>query len=182
MWWRNNRLALVALVVLAPAVVAAVGYQDWHAYRQTQPAEVARGVAPTTVDYAGARWTVTNTQRLHVLPHLGDDHPVPLPDGLDVVAVNIRVNTLAGTEGRSSNRALCALYLGDGDRRWAPTGPGELPGDVHWPNRDAGGSCDQDGPMSVLFLIPSAAQPDHVDVSVNDDGRPTYARLTIKRS
>lgn len=57
-WWRTNRLALVALLVLVPLVGAGVWWNEWHSYYGYGTRKVTAVQVPKdgTVKLGGATW------------------------------------------------------------------------------------------------------------------------------
>ena len=51
-WWRTNAVALGALVVLAPALVGVVAWNEWSKHGTGRPVHIATGASAT---YEGAR-------------------------------------------------------------------------------------------------------------------------------
>lgn len=87
-WWRRNRLALVALAVLAPGTAIGIGWHEWHQYygfdaRPFVPVVVEDG---DTAELAGATWGPVRGGELEDLS--GFD----VPDGATVIAAGIPVD------------------------------------------------------------------------------------------
>lgn len=92
-WWRRNRLALIALVVLIPGTAIGIGWHEWHQYygfeaRPFQPIVVEEDASAELV---GATWGPVRGGEIDDLS--GFD----VPDGAKVIAVGVPVD--AGTDG-----------------------------------------------------------------------------------
>lgn len=87
-WWRSNRLALVALAVLAPATVLGLGWHEWYQYYGYG----ARPFIPVTVaedesaELAGATWGPVRGGELDDITGLD------VPAGATVIAVGVPVD------------------------------------------------------------------------------------------
>lgn len=158
-WLHRNAVALVAVAVLAPVTVAAAGYEDWQDYRHRQPPAQAATGDTGTVEYAGATWRLVSVQRVTALPAETDDHPVPLPDDVDVVIVNVGVEALPNTDSERDARAMCGFELADETGRWwGPAALSSLPGEPYWASTvSRAPGCERDGQLYDAFVVPRGA-------------------------
>jgi hypothetical protein len=87
-WWRRNSAALIALAVLVPATVTAIGWREWSATYEVssqyvRPVVVAEG--EDTIEFAGATWGPVTSGTFTA------DDGLPVPEGAEVIAVKIPV-------------------------------------------------------------------------------------------
>ena len=87
-WWRRNRLALIALAVLAPGTAIGIGWHEWHQYygfeaRPFQPIVVA---PEDSAELLGATWGPIRGGEIE------DVSGFDVPDGATVIAVGIPVD------------------------------------------------------------------------------------------
>jgi hypothetical protein len=179
-WIRRNAVALVAVAVLAPATAAAAGYEDWHDYRQQQPTADAATGNGGAVEYAGATWRLVSAHRVTALPTETDDHPVPLPDDVDVIVVNVAITALPNSESERAARALCVFELADETGRWwGPAALSSLPGDRHWPSTASRApGCERDGQLFDAFVVPrGAARQGSVRIRLHPGNFDKYVQL-----
>ncbi|WP_217180765.1 hypothetical protein [Streptomyces sp. AC495_CC817] len=97
-WWRRNRLGLVAVAVLLPATVFAVGWQNWHLIydfgaRPVDPIVVADG---DSAELGGGTFGPVRSAVIEDLSGLD------VPEGAKVIAAAVPVD--AGADGVSCRR------------------------------------------------------------------------------
>lgn len=92
-WWRRNLVALLALVVLAPATALGIGWHEWHQFygydsRPFLPTVVEKG---GSAELGGATWGPVRTAVVD------DTAGFDVPEGTTLIAVGVPVD--AGAEG-----------------------------------------------------------------------------------
>ncbi|GEK80472.1 hypothetical protein [Agrococcus baldri] len=154
-WWSRNAIALVALAVLVPATVGAIGWQEWSGYFQGRHPLVVPVEPGETAELAGA--TIGPAALVQVPDPQGFDAPA----GARVLAAQVTV--VPGEEPVGCSRpVLVELPTG---RRWeaeyAPMGwRGEL------------GCYEATAPVwiNAPYLVPGDAGPFAVELELAHDG------------
>ena len=162
-WWRRNRLALVALVLLAPATAVAVGWQEWYQYfgfgaRAVTAVEVGDG---DEAELVGAVWGPVRGGEVD------DVSGLDVPDDTRLIAVAVPVD--ASAEGVSCETPR--LVEQSTGREWRPV---RLEIGLPW-SADEPETClaDQLSPYELIvpFVVPEDAHgPFWVDVRPYDAG------------
>ncbi|GAA3939036.1 hypothetical protein [Microbacterium soli] len=177
-WWRTNRAALIALLVLIPVVGIGVGWNEWYAYygygfRKVAPVEAAdRG----TVRLAGAEWGPVRSGEIT------DTAGLTVPDGARLLAAIVPVTP----QGEAVSCDAPVLVQQSTGREWAPVRSEvglAYSADEH--ERCIAILADEDDPASaqpfsltVGFVVPGdVAGPFWLEVAPAGDGR--FVRFSI---
>jgi len=90
-WWRRNRLALIALVILVPATAAAIGWQEWYQYFGfgARPVSAVEVDEDESIEFAGATWGPIRGGEIADVTGLD----VPRDSRLIAVAVPVQAST-----------------------------------------------------------------------------------------
>lgn len=154
-WWRSNAIALIALVVLVPATVGAIAWQEWRTYYEGRHWQTTAVAAGATIELGGA--TVGPAALVEVPAEAG----VETPGNGRALAAQLTV--VPGEQPVTCARPRL-VELGTG-RTWegdyAPLG---------W-NGEA--SCyEATAPvfLNVPFVVPADAGPFAVEIEILHDG------------
>lgn len=163
-WWRRNRLALIALAVLAPVTAVGIGWHEWHQYYGFDARPVAPIVVPEddSAELAGATWGPVRGGEIDDLS--GFD----VPDDATVIAVGLPVS--AGSEGVTCTTPV--LVHQETGREWQ-TARSEI-GLLSDPDEPETCLASQKGDYELIvpFVVPDDVKgPFWVDVWPQDAGR-----------
>jgi hypothetical protein len=175
-WWRRNRVALPAAVVLLAGCVAALGVEAWTGYYIGRPMLPATATPDRTVEYAGVGWRIADVDRVSGADEAEVRTGTPRAD-VDVVFVTI-VQTVPelGFEG-------CLLQLrekrDDGSTRtWDAAGSG-LRAEFDPDSRSCRPESTGRSSFEAAFVIPARARGEFEVLVVAAEGLPGFARLEL---
>ncbi|MDT0158168.1 hypothetical protein Q9R19_11080 [Microbacterium sp. ARD32] len=177
-WWRTNRLALIALVVLIPAVAVGVGWNEWHFYYGYGFRKVTAVQVPDekSVHLAGAEWgpirngEITRTEGLN------------LPEGTRLLAAIVPV----APDGEAVSCDPPMLVQQSTGREWTPVrSEVGLAYDSNEPDKCIRSLADEDDPASAQpysltagFIVPDDVEgPFWLEIAPSGDGR--FVRFSI---
>lgn len=172
-WWRRNRVALVALVVLLPLTAGVVGGWEWWKRAQGDTVFPVTAAAGETVELAGISFGPAAAREISIP---GEE----LPPGTKVVSVSVTVDRDGGATPCS--RPLLHELHGEG-RTWgddATTVTWESAGFAFCPS-DPEDESFPDGPFTieVPYVVPDdVAGPLAVEFTVANE-LPRYVRLVV---
>ncbi|MBO9627587.1 MAG: hypothetical protein J7484_14600 [Microbacterium sp.] len=172
-WWRRNTVALVALAVLLPASVLAIGWREWSAVYDsaTQRTHPVLAGDDGTVALDGATWGPVTSGIFTA----ADD--LPVPDGAKVVAVKVRVDN--DDLGDPTSCPAPVLIEQSTGRQWSEMSTALGLG--YDPDYPLTCTSDPTGPYELLvpFIVPVDAEgPFWVEVAPYDTA-PSFARFSI---
>ena len=181
-WWRRNRVALVATLVLAPLTVGIVFQNEWGGFREGRPVEPVDVAVGADTDFGTTTWRVDGADRIRWSSDPGVERELPV--GTDLVVVRMTVIPHAIVDWASEG---CTLMLdeADGDRSartWEPASPSYLDLDFDDPTTTG---CDSTRlgryEAAVGFLVPVDAGEDaDLRLAVQTvDQLPRYLRITL---
>jgi hypothetical protein len=181
-WWRRNRVALVAVVLIAPVTVGVVFQKEWGGFGAGPSAAAVEVAAGDDAFYGGTGWRVTGVDRIRWSSAPGAERE--LPTGTDLVVVHLAV-TPGDLEGGESTGCTLELDEGEGDRSarlWKPAPSTYVPYD---PDDGASTYCDpsRTSPyeLAASFLVPVDAGEDaslRLSVEAADE-LPRFLRITL---
>ncbi|BDZ40405.1 hypothetical protein [Microbacterium suwonense] len=177
-WWRTNRLALIALVLLAPAVGLGVGANEWYSYFGYGMRKVTPVVVPDqgTVELSGAAWGPVRSGEI------ADTSGMDMPEGTRLLAAIVPV----APEGRAVSCEPPVLVQQSTGREWTPMRSEiGIPYNSDEPERCISSLADEDDPesaqpysLTVAFVVPSDVEgPFWLEVDPVGDGR--FVRFSI---
>lgn len=167
-WWRRNAVALVALAVLIPATIAAIGVNEWSQYDAGHPTRPMLVKPGESIDYAGAQLSRARGAFI--------DDP-SAPSGSRVVRAIVLVEP-GETPISCSTPEL--RELDGGERRWE-----EASGELDLPyDPEAHSFCDSElairYSLTLYYLVPAdAAGPFTIEFAASGT-LPEYLRLVIE--
>lgn len=172
-WWRRNRLALIALAVLAPATALGIGWHEWHQFYGYD----ARPYLPTVVDddgtaeLAGATWGPVRSVEV------ADTSGFDVPEGTTLIAVAVPVDVESSSEGISCRTPR--LVQQQTGREWESVrfeiGLLSDPDEPEFCSTDETGSYE----LLVPFVVPDDVEgPFWVDVWPHDAGG-SFLRFSV---
>lgn len=177
-WWRRNRVALVAVLLIAPVTVGVVFQKEWGGFAR----DAVDVVVGDDASYGGAGWRVTDVDRIRWSSGPGAERE--LPAGTDLVVVRLAV-TPHDLEGGESTGCTLELDEGEGDRSdrlWGPAPSTYVPYD---PDGGTSTYCDPSRTtpyeLAASFLVPVDAGEDaRLRITVEaDDELPRYLRISL---
>lgn len=177
-WWRTNRLALVALLVLIPLVGVGVGWNEWYAYFGYGTRKVNAVTAPEkgTVSLSGATWGPIRSGEISEVSSLD------MPRGTRLLAAIIPVDP----DGKAVFCESPMLVQQSTGREWTPVrAEVGIPFDDAEPDHCISNLADPDDPnssqpysLAVAFVVPDdVSGPFWVEVDPRGDDR--FARFAI---
>jgi len=113
-WIRRNAVALVAVVVLAPATIAITFASEWGSYFQSRASQPITVAADESATFAGTQWRINNTRRIPASSAEGLE--AGLPSGSDLVVVTVEVRPGDLTDDGQSPFCVVRLDELDGTR------------------------------------------------------------------
>jgi hypothetical protein len=181
-WWRRNRLALVATLVLAPLTVGVVFQKEWGGFSAGRPVDAVDAAVGEAAAFGGSGWRVTGSERVRWSSDPGVEQD--LPPGTDLVVVRLEVTPdELDAEGRSTG---CLMQLDEGrgarvSRTWEPASA-YLDLDFE-PGVSSGCESERTGPYEATarFLVPVDAGEDadlRLGIQVADE-LPRFLRVTL---
>jgi hypothetical protein len=126
-WFRRNRWALLAILVLLPATLGIMFVNQWVGYFAEWPSRPVRVAVGESVEYADARRSIESVDRIHGASAAGQDRG--LPTGTDLVVVTLTVDPTGS--GPVGDRDLCTVWLAEsggphGERKWSNASTGAI--------------------------------------------------------
>lgn len=171
-WWRRNRVALVALLVLAPLTAAAVGWQEWYQFFGFggRPVTAVSVAQDDTAELAGAEWGPLRGGEID------DVSGLDVPEDTRLIAVAVPVNPSVEGIGCETPK-LVEQATG---REWRPV---RLEIGLPW-SADEPETCLSEGAdpyeLIVPFVVPEdATGPFWVDVRPYGAGA-SFLRFTLE--
>ena len=168
-WWRRNRLALAAAVVLLPATALVVTGNEWWLMNRGQPVFPTTAEAGAEVTFAGAVWGPVAVDAT-AAASIDED----LPADARVLVVEVPIDP--GDEGVACTPPILRELDGAG-RQW-----NAATDEVRWDDdRPTFCSLEQTGPftLAVPFLLPHDADgPFGVEFALSDE-LPGFLRLVV---
>jgi hypothetical protein len=164
-WWRNNRIALLAVVVLLPLTLGIPFANQWLGYFSTWPSVPEEVLGADPVEYGGTTWTVDGARRITAASAEGREYGLPAGSDLVVLDLGVAPEEL-DDEGKS---AFCDVRLQelDGDTITRVWGDSALdPIDFAY-DEGASTGCisDENDPLAeyrvqFTFVVPTDAATD----------------------
>jgi hypothetical protein len=158
-WFRGNRLALAAVLVLLPATLWVTFANSWFGYFEGWPSRPIDVAAGEPLDYGGAGWQIESTERYSADSETGRERN--LPASTDLLVVTVRVDPVTPPAGEDGMLCTARLEEIDGaaaDRSWSNGTRGAVQLDGDTPEF---GSCnaEQRSPYSfgAEFVVPADA-------------------------
>lgn len=178
-WWRANRLALVALLVLVPLIGVGVWWNEWYAYYGYGARKVTAVQAPKdgTLDLGGATWGPLKSGEAK------DTSGLDLPAGTRLLIAVLPVRP----DGRAVACESPLLVHQSSGREWAPVrSEVGIPSSPDEPERCISDLADPDDPASarpysitVGYVVPDDVEgPFWLDVDPLGDER--FARFSVE--
>ncbi|MGN7979302.1 hypothetical protein ACTJJ4_17125 [Microbacterium sp. 22195] len=111
-WWRTNRVALVALLVLVPAIGIGVGWNEWYSYYGYGARKVTAVEVPDkgTVKLSGAEWGPIRSGEIT------DTSKLDMPKGARLLAAIVPVTP----DGKAVSCDPPVLVQQSTGREWTP--------------------------------------------------------------
>jgi len=106
-WFRQNRLALLAVLVLLPVTLGIMFAYQWLGYFErfpSRPVDVATG---DSIQYGRSEWRIDSTDRFGADSARGQERG--LPAGTDLIVVTVRV--VPSSTGTDKEHDLCTVRL-----------------------------------------------------------------------
>ena len=153
-WWKSHRWSLIAIGVLGPTALLVAMSSGWFAYEERvngRPITVAQG---TTVDYAGAGWTLEDSLVISADSQAGRD--AQLVEGTELIIASVRVNP----SGVDDVGPACDVELKDrdGQRTWDRATGSDVSIDIDSEATDHCSPADLETYLlQVMFLVPRGA-------------------------
>jgi hypothetical protein len=124
-WFRRNRRALLAVVVLLPATLGIMFANQWVGYFAEWPSRPVPVAVGGSVDYADALRSITSSERVTGGSAAGAERG--LPADTDLVSVTLSVTP----GGPVDDDDLCRVWLEESGgshaaRKWSPSGSGAI--------------------------------------------------------
>lgn len=172
-WWRRNRRAVIAVIILLPLTAGVAGGWEWWKRSQGRPTFAVVAPAGGTVDFGGITFGPATAQEIAV-------PDVDLPEDSTIIAVDVEIDRHGATTACSTP---VLRELGGEGRLWEAD-----MSKVGW-DSDYDTLCPSDprqesfprGPFSidVPFVIPDDVVGDlGVEFLVVDE-LPSYVRLVV---
>lgn len=177
-WWRTNRLALIALLVLVPVIAVGVGWNGWHFYYGFGFRKVTAVEAPEkgTVKLAGAVWGPIRSGEI------ADTSGLNMPAGTRLVAAVVPVDP----DGKVVHCDAPVLVQQSTGREWTPLrSEVGIPFSIDENERCTAVLADEDDPesaqsfsLTVGFVVPDdVTGPFWLEVAPSGDAR--FVRFAI---
>lgn len=182
-WFRQNRVALLAVLVLLPTTLGIMFAYQWLGYFEQWPSRPVDVAAGDSVEYGRSEWRIESTDRFGADSVAGTERD--LPGGTDLIVITVRV-VPSGT-GTDEEHDLCAVRLeetggGNPPRSWTNASGGAVPLAGTAPERT---SCSRELRTPYTFDAQFVVPADTGDwaaltlaISV-DEELPEYARFTL---
>jgi hypothetical protein len=158
-WFRRNRWALLAVVVLVPATLGIMFVNQWVGYFAEWPSRPVHVTVGESAEYGDALRSVETVDRIEGTSAAGRDRG--LPAGTDLVVVTLTVDP--NGPGPVGDRDLCTVWLAesggpDGARKWSNASTGAISPEGPRPEL---GSCSSElsDPYTFVaqFVVPADA-------------------------
>lgn len=177
-WWRTNRLALVALLVLVPLVGVGVWWNEWYSYYGYGARKVTAVQVPKdgTIELGGATWGPLKSGEAK------DTSGLDMPAGTRLLIASVPVKPDGGAVTCDSP----LLVQQSTGREWAPLrSEVGIPFSSDEPERCVNDLADPANPASVKpysmvvgFVVPDDVDgPFWLDVDPTGDGR--FVRFSL---
>lgn len=177
-WWRANRLALVALLVLVPLIGVGVWWNEWYSYYGYGARKVTAVQVPEdgTIELGGATWGPLKSGEAE------DTSGLDMPAGTRLLIASVPVKP----DGRAVTCDSPLLVQQGTGREWAPLrSEVGIPSSSDEPERCVNDLADPEDPASVkpYSMVVGFVVPDDVDgpfwLDVDPAGDERFVRFSL---
>lgn len=176
-WWRRNRLALAALVVLLPAVPAVIFHSTWSSYFGARPSAPVAAEEGTETAFAGANWRVQGWTT--AIAGSSEATVLGVPSDADLVLARVALDP-GSNAGPACRVSLVHTDADGGIQRWSGISGRPI---TYRPEPGIADGCTPNATepylFDIAFAVPAGTSgPFRLDVEVSAE-LPRYLELPL---